>query len=82
MNREDFLTYLSENACMLVRTDKRGYSVVRNVITSRMSGVPIDDPLYMALVCRICKTLGIEPPACAVSAVDIVERAHKKHGGK
>lgn len=82
MNREDLLTYLTENGCMSVRTDKSGYSVVRNVMSGSMSGVPANDPLLHATVCRICKTLGINPPDCAVQAMEIIEKAHKKHGKK
>ena len=80
MNRDHFLTYLTENGCVLVRVDNQGYSVVRNVVTGQISGVPVNDPCFHATVCRICKTLGIDPPECAVDAMEIVEKAHKKHG--
>ena len=80
MNRQEFLTYLTDNGCVIVRTDKQGYSVIRNVMTGNISGVPLNDPCYAATVCRICKTLGVEPPECALAAVDVVEKAQKKHG--
>jgi len=80
MNRQDFLTYLTDNGCVIVRTDKLGYSVIRNVLTGKISGVPLNDPCYIATVCRICKTLEVDPPECALDAVEIVDKAQKKHG--
>jgi hypothetical protein len=82
MKKEDFQQYLEQNGCVLVRVDNRGYSIYRNVLTGMMSGVPATDPCYPATMCRICKTLGIEPPECAHAAIDIIEKAHKQHGRK
>lgn len=79
MERADFLTYLAEKGCVLVRTDKKGYSVVRNVINWKSSGIPVNDPLLDATVCRICKTLGIDSPEQCQSALGVVELAHSRH---
>ncbi len=80
MNRQDVIDYLESHGCVLVRVDKKGYSVYRNVINSKISGLPANDPIYPAFVCRICKTLGIDSPAEAKEAQDIIDLAHKKHG--
>jgi len=82
MNRDDFLKYLIISGCTLVRTDPKGYSIVRNVVTGQISGVPSSDPCFNATVCRICKTLGIVPPDCSIEAREIVEKADKKFGYK
>jgi hypothetical protein len=57
MTREELIEHLETNGCVLVRIDKKGYSVYRNVVNSNLSGVPVDNPPFDALVCRICKTL-------------------------
>lgn len=80
MQRSDFISYIESQGCTVVRTDRKGYSIVRNVINAKQSGVPFNDPLLDATVCRICKTLEIEPPDEAISAKEIIELAHKKHG--
>lgn len=79
MDRADFLTYLLSNGCTHVRTDKMGYSVVRNVITGKISGVPSNNPLLDATVCRICKTLDVDFPEQCQAAVSVVELAHNRH---
>lgn len=80
MKREEFIKYLSDNACNIIRTDKAGYSVCRNIVNGAMSGVPVTDPVYPATACRICKTLGIAPPDEVLEAKEIIDLAHKKHG--
>ncbi len=60
MNRATFIKFLEDNGCALVREDKSGYSVYRNVINGVISGIPVNDPLKAATVCRILKTLCID----------------------
>ena len=82
MTRAEFLTFLEENGCTIARQDKSGYSVCRNVINGLMSGVPKNDPLKPATVCRILKTLGIEelPDDEEVrKAKPVIDLAHKNH---
>ena len=83
MNREQLITFLIGNGCVEERTDKKGYSVVRNVVNLKISGVPADYELNDALVCRICKTLEIAHPdevAAAAALVDAVHRKFSKDG--
>lgn len=81
MNRTAFIDFLTDNGCVVVRTDKKGYSILRNVITGKISGVPADDPTLPATVCRICKTLELNAlPEEAAIAAEIIEIAHKNHG--
>lgn len=82
MDRSDFLAYLAGKGCLLIRTDKKGYSVVRNVISGKSSGIPVNDPLLDATVCRICKTLDIEFPEQCQSAVGVIELAHNRHSSE
>jgi hypothetical protein len=80
MKRQDLMAYLEQNGCVLVRNANQGYSIVRNVVSGKMSGVPVDEDIYPASVCRICKTLAVDPPEEAKLAQDIVEAAHRRHG--
>jgi len=82
MKRSGFIQYLTDNGCLIIREDKAGYCVIRNVINAKMSGVPENDPLRLATVCRICKTLEIEPPDEARSAAEIVDFIHDQHSKK
>lgn len=79
MIRSLFILYLTDNGCIVIRTDKSGYLVTRNVINMKMSGVPYGDTLRSATVCRICKTLDIEPPEEAKKAAELIELIHNKH---
>ena len=79
MNRKEFLDHILSSGCVLVRTAKGVYAIVRNVVTGEVSGVPVDDPLRPATACRICKTLDIAPPEAAMSAQEIVDLAHRNH---
>ncbi len=80
MIRSDLINYLEQSECIVVRNDRRGYTVMRNVLSGKMSGIPKDVELYPASVCRICKTLGVETPEEARLAQAIVDAAHKRHG--
>ncbi len=82
MKRNDLITYLTNNGCVVVRNDNQGYSVVRNVMTGKISGVPKEEHALPATVCRICKTLGIDSPAEVQDAQGIIDLAHKNHGLK
>ncbi len=82
MNRIDLIRYLTDNGCILVRHDKQGYSVIRNVMNGKISGVPKEEYILSATVCRICKTLDIESPEGVKSAQAIIDLAHKNHGQK
>ena len=79
MKRQAFLDFLTSNGCLILRTDPKGYSVARNVINLKMSGIPKNDPLRPATVCRICKTLGIHPPEEVMAANAVIEFAHREH---
>ena len=60
MKRDDFINFLLENSCVIVRTDKTGYSVIRNTANEEMSGVPANDPLKPTTVCLVCRNLKLE----------------------
>ena len=79
MIRTDFIEHLKNSGCIIVRDDNSGYSVVRNVINAKMSGVPAGDNLRPATVCRICKTLEVSIPESAKVAEKIVNYAHINH---
>jgi hypothetical protein len=79
MNRNAFLQFLKESGCSIEHRNP-GYAVCRNVVNGKMSGVPIADPVYPATACRICKTLGIDPPDEVQVAVEIIDIAHRRHG--
>lgn len=84
MIRAEFIAYLTTDVgCVIVRNDKTGYTVIRNVINGNISGVPVNDPLKPATVCRICKTLGVDIPAIdeVVAAQAVVEALHRHHNG-
>ena len=83
MSRDEFINYLTSNSCVVVRNDKnKGYSVVRNVISGKISGIPKESEMLNATICRICKSLVIDPPEDAKDAQHIVDLAHKNHGPK
>jgi hypothetical protein len=82
MNRDELIKFLTDSGCVVVRNDKQGYSVIRNVMNGKISGVPREDFILSATVCRICKTLDIESPEEVKSAQSIVDLAHKNHGAK
>lgn len=73
MTRTDFIEYLVSNGCEIVREAKQGYSVIRNTASGKMSGVPKTDPPFPVTVCRICKTLEIDPPEVAKVAQKIID---------
>lgn len=79
MIRADVIEHLRSCGCIELRKDAKGYSVIRNVINGKMSGVPANDPLRAATVCRICKTLEVEIPEDARGAEYIVNLAHENH---
>lgn len=81
MNREEFMAHLTQQGCVIVRNDNKGYSIVRNVINFKMSGVPVNNPMRPATVCRICKNLEITLPDGdgLIEANAIIEAAHKHH---
>lgn len=80
MKRDHFIMYLTEvRNCIIVRDDKSGYSIIRNPENDAQSGVPKNDPLRAATVCRICKTLHIDSPDEAKSAQGIIDIADKHH---
>ena len=81
MTREDFIDYLLANNCEIVRIANKGYHVMRNVETLKMSGVPVTDPPLAATVCRICKTLDVQPPAIAKEAKKLIDEIHDKFNG-
>jgi len=82
MNRDEFIDFLTSNGCIVVRHDKKGYDVIRNVVNSEISGVPKEHIMLNATICRICKSLIIDPPDGAKDAQYIVDLAHKNHGKK
>ncbi len=65
-----------------MRHANQGYSVVRNVMSGKISGIPKEDFILAATVCRICKTLGVDSPESVKEAQEIVDLAHKNHGRK
>ncbi|WP_169579750.1 hypothetical protein [Runella zeae] len=75
------MVHLIQQGCVVVREDSKGYSVVRNLINFKMSGVPVNNPLRAATVCRICKNLEISLPEGdgLVEANAVIEEAHKYH---
>lgn len=87
MTKEEFITHLTTYcACIVIREDNAGYTVVRNVINGKMSGVSSasnpNGQLRPATICRICRTLGVENiPEEAATAVEIVDYVHKNHSG-
>jgi hypothetical protein len=85
MERSRFVEYLLTNGCVHVR-DQQGkfsYSVYRNVLNGLQSGLIFDNPLNHSMVCRICKTLGIDSPEEALGdAQAIVDIAHRNHNKK
>lgn len=60
---------------------KQGYSVMRNVINGKMSGVPmaasVNGQLKSATICKICRTLDVEIPPDGISAEPILDHIHK-----
>ena len=82
MTREDFIDYLIVNGCEIVRIANQGYHVMRNIQNGKLSGVPVTNPPLSATVCRICKTLGIEPPKAADGAKELIENIHKEFEDK
>ncbi len=79
MTRQDFIEYLQQHDCEVVRIANQGYYVMRNIKTLDMSGVPPTDPPLAATVCRICKTLNVpSPDAAAQKAQSIIDAAHKQ----
>lgn len=80
MTRQDFLDYLDVNGCRVVRVANQGYAVVRNEKNDKMSGVPATDPPLHATVCRICKTLEIDPPKEADGAKELIDHIHDQFG--
>lgn len=78
MIRSELIEFLEENGCVLVRVDKKGYSVYRNVVNSNISGVPKDEEPHDSLVCRICKTLEIPHPPAVAEAAALIEAVHKR----
>ncbi|QEC76868.1 hypothetical protein [Mucilaginibacter ginsenosidivorax] len=82
MNRDAFIKYLTDNGCVVVRNANQGYSVVRNVMNGKISGVPKEEEVYNITACRICKTLEVDPPKESEDGQGIVDLAHKNHGSK
>lgn len=85
MNREEFMDFLLTNGVVVVRLDRQGYNIVRNTLTGKMSGVPENDPIKAATVCRICKNLGLDelPENEHVrEAKAIIDAAHEEHTAK
>lgn len=78
MKREYFIMHLEAYNCNLVRPDKKGYSVYRSE-KGLISGVPVNDPLKPATVCRICKTLDIPSPADMQDAKNLIDKLHDDH---
>lgn len=76
MTREDFIEYLEQHGCEIVRIANQGYSVIRNIETRKMSGVPATNPPLPATVCRICKTLDVPTPDIANVAQAIIDEIH------
>lgn len=80
MDRSYFITYLQDCCnCEIVRNDSSGYSIVRNLENKLQSGIPKNDPLKLVTVCRICKTLMVDAPGDAISAMAIINIAHDNH---
>ena len=79
MTQRDLIEHLQNNGCIVIREDKAGYVVMRNVITAKMSGVPVPSNgahYKSATVCRICKTLDATIPDEATKAVGIINYIH------
>ena len=80
MKREKFISWLLDNGCLVIRNANSGYTIIRNVINGKISGVPVNDPLKPATICRICLTLEINKvPEEAKAAEEIIAFAHKAH---
>lgn len=73
MTREDFIDYLTANDCEVIRIANQGYTVMRNKANNKMSGVPATDPPLAATVCRVCKTLEVDPPEEAGDAKELID---------
>ncbi len=78
MNREEFIEYLIDNGCKVIRIANQGYCVMRNVVNAAISGIPVTDPPLSATICRICKTLSIDPPDGYDAAKHLIEEVHEK----
>ena len=60
MRRIDFLKYLRDHGCLLVREGTR-HSVFINPVEERTSTVPRHNEVNNFLAVKICKDLGIPP---------------------
>lgn len=81
MTREDFIEYLLENGCEIVRIANQGYHIMRNIESQKISGVPVTDPPLDATVCRICKTLGVRSPDVSSGAQALIDHIHDQFNG-
>lgn len=81
MTQEQLINYLKENGCIVIRTDPKGYAVMRNVINGKMSGVSVPTSqtgnYRHPTVCRTCKTLGVNPPEEAKEAEGVINTLHE-----
>ena len=83
MTQAEFIKHLRDHCgCIVIRED-RNYSVVRNVINAKMSGVPkgsnASEQMRAATICRVCKTLDTTIPEEAVKAAEVVDIIHENH---
>lgn len=65
MQRDEFIKHLISTGCLVVREANQGYSVVRNVVSGAISGVPkanASGEIRTATMIRICATLGVCRP--------------------
>jgi hypothetical protein len=80
MIRTTFIQHLTnECGCLIIRNDIQGYSVARNVVNGKISGIPKDINLRDATVCRVCRTLEVHIPEEAMTAIGVVDLAHSNH---
>lgn len=70
--------YLESKKCEVVRISPQGYYIMRNLMNSRISGVPKasakDEFLKEETVCNICNSLDVEvPPSSEKDLKEVME---------
>lgn len=83
MTQDELIEHLQDCGCKIVRRANRGYTVMRNLINGKMSGVPVPTgaagQLRPTTICQVCKTLEVTIPDCAKDGEEIVDYVRAKH---
>ena len=66
--------------CVIVRKDKSGYWVIRNLENEKICGVPKNDPLKVFSVHFICKQLEIAPPDAVTDTKGLFDKLSDQIG--